>query len=973
MKRLTATLATLAAAAFLLAPAAAQAEFGIKSLAVQVSEADGSPATQAGAHPFAFSEGFEVNAIHEAGGDPPYVPDGRFKDAFIEQMEGIVADTTAYPACSAADFLAQQAEPEGTCPEDTQVGVSASAVSEPEAWNGSRVYNLVPPPGVALRLGFHVTAVSLVVDLGISQAAPYAAFASARSVPETLLVFGNKTQVWGNPSDPRHDELRGDCYAQTNVFDTPVADFRFESESGKSDCAVEPNLRPFLTLPTRCEGANETTFAADSYERPGSYLADAAPDLTDPAWSRGTVLTPSFEGCEKLGLNASIQAKPTTLAAQSASGLDFTLDVTDEGLTSASAEHAGSDIRKTVVRLPEGMTVNPSQAEGLEACSEADLARETLSSGPGAGCPEASKIGTIEVQSPLVDEAIGGALYVAKPYENLAGDSLIAVYAVFKNPQLGIIVKQPIEVEPDPLTGRLVGTAEDIPQLPFSSFRLHFREGGRAPLISPPGCGEFQTEAKLYPWSGGPPTTSTSAFTAISGPGGSACPAGAAPFDPGFEAGTLNNAAARYSPFYMRITRGDGEQDLTKLSQVLPPGVLAKLAGVPYCPEAAIALAASRQGPHGGREELSHPACPAASQIGRTAAGAGVGSELTYVSGSLYLAGPYHGDPLSVVSVTPAVAGPFDAGTVVVRFALTLNPVSGEAELDGAASDPIPHILKGIPLNVRDLRAWVDRPDFTLNATSCERESTRATLWGGGTVIDPRPDSPVARRARYQAAGCRALGFKPHLAIKLRGGTKRGRFPALHAVYAPKAGDANLSRLALAFPKSEFVEQGHFRTICTRVQFAAGAGHGASCPKGATYGHVKVWTPLLDEPLSGPVMLRSSNHNLPDAIFVLHGPPSAAVDLEVAIRIDSVHGRLRVTVGSAPDAPVSRAVVDMQGGQKGLFVNSRNLCFKPARNRANARLRGQNGKISHTRPVVRALRCGHRKRHRVHRRRGGRR
>ena len=554
-----------------------------------------------------------------------------------------------------------------------------------------------------------------------------------------------------------------------------------------------------------------------------------------------------------------------------------------------------------------------------------------------------------------------GTLYVATPYENPFG-TLIALYVVIKDPELGVEIVQPLKVVPDPGTGQLVTYAEDMPQLPFSHFRLHFREGGRAPLITPPGCGSFDTKALLYPYSGGAPVTSSSSFQLVSGPNNGPCPSGGAPFHPGFEAGTLNNQAGSYSPFDMRLTRQDGEQDMGKFSFVLPPGVVPKLAGIPYCPEAGIARAASRTGTHGGAEELSDPSCPAASQIGRTAAGAGVGSQLTYVPGKLYLAGPYHGDPISAVAITPAVAGPFDAGTVVVREALRLNPVTHVGEVDGAASDPIPHILKGIPLNLRDLRVYADRPEFTLNATSCEPFLAQSTIWGDGTALAPGGDTPAGLGSRYQAAGCASLGFKPKLGLKLRGGTKRGRFPALHAVYTPRPGDANLSRLALTFPKSEFIEQGHFRTICTRVQFAAGAGFGSQCPKGSIYGHIKVWTPLLSEPLQGPVYLRSSNHNLPDAVFALHG----LVDIELSTRIDSTHGRLRAIVADSPDAPVSRAVVDMQGGQKGLFVNSTNLCA--AKHRAEANAGAQNAKRDRSKPVVRAVGCGkaHRKKHSRH-------
>jgi len=614
------------------------------------------------------------------------------------------------------------------------------------------------------------------------------------------------------------------------------------------------------------------------------------------------------------------------------------------------------------------VTVNPSIAEGLAVCSRADYARERYDSAPGEGCPQASKIGSVQISTPLLAEELRGAVYQATPYENET-DSLIGLYLVARAPERGILVKQPIEVRPDPATGQLVSVAENVPQLSFDSFRFHFRDGARSPLITPPGCGTFHTVAKFTPWSAADPHNPAPSevvendaeegnFTIEGGVEGGACPQGPAPFRPDFEAGTLNNQAGSYSPFVMHLRRQDGEQDMGRFSFALPPGVLARLASIPYCPEVGIARAKARQGPHGGAEELADPSCPAASKIGRTLAGAGVGNQLTHVPGSLYLAGPWHGDPLSVVAITPALAGPFDAGTVVVREALRLNPVTARAEVDGAASDPIPHILKGIPLNLRDLRVFADRSSFALNATSCEPSQAQSTIWGDGTALEPLGQTPVALASRYQAAGCASLGFKPRLGLRLKGGTRRGAFPALRAAYVPrKRNQANLSRLALTFPNSAFIEQGHFRTICTRVQFAAGPGHGALCPKGARYGTARVWTPLLEEPLRGPVILRSSDHNLPDAVFALRGPPTAAIEIEVAVRIDSVKGRLRATVEKAPDAPVSRAIVDMQGGQKGLFVNSRHLCFKPGRNRAKANLRAQNGRFSRTRPIVGAVRC----------------
>ena len=603
------------------------------------------------------------------------------------------------------------------------------------------------------------------------------------------------------------------------------------------------------------------------------------------------------------------------------------------------------------------MTINPSVAEGLSVCTPAELARESSHSAPGEGCPQGSKLGSVHVKTPIVEEAVEGSVYLAQqddPATSTPGaenpfDSLIAFYIVLQNQNLGVSVKIPAKVEPDPRTGQLVTTVTDAPQLPFSQFDLHFREGARSPLITPPACGGYETKAELTPWSGGAQASATSSFTVSSGVGGGPCPsAGIPPFHPRFEAGSINNNAGSFSPFDMRLIRADGEQDMTKFSSILPPGELGSLKGVGKCPDSAVGVAKAKS----GREEIASPSCPAGSLIGHTLAGAGVGGSLTYVGGQLYLGGPFHGDPLSVIAITPAVAGPFDAGTVVVRLALTLNPRTAEVEVDGAASDPIPHILKGIVLKVRDLRVYVDRPNFTLNPTSCDESSAKARLFGSYlNVFDPSDDVPVDLSSRFQAANCLNLGFKPKLGFRLKGGTKRGGHPALTSTYVPRSGDANLKGLVVRLPRSAFLDQGHIRTICTRVQFAAKV-----CPKGAEYGYIKAWTPLLEEPLEGPVYLRSSNHKLPDLVFDLHG----LVDVEVATRIDSVQGGIRASIEDAPDAPISKVLLKMQGAKKGLIINSRNLCG--AVSKANVEFSGHNGKGFDVRPVLVAD-CGGKRKH----------
>jgi len=927
-KTVIATLALILAAGAL-APGAmaahpAAGNFGVEEFDVTFTEADGTTATQAGSHPFAMDTSLLANR------DSEDEPEGWLRDLFFELPRGLLADTTAYERCSTVDFL----ENEGAinkCSLNTQVGIAGVSLASPGHWDSTPVFNLVPPPGVLLRLGFSVESLDVVIDAGLDPEEPHNPTAASRNTLQLLFVFGSKVQLWGDPSSSGHDELRGLCGIRSVNLPSPSpAAFEFQ---GEGSCSVASNSKPLLTLPTNCSEPLASTVEAFSWEGE----SDFEEVLTHDAGGNPQ----PFAGCEELAFHPSISARPTSLAAESPTGLDFSIAIKDDGLTKNVEGRAQSQIKKTVVTLPEGMTANPSLAEGLEVCSEADLAGETLAAAPGEGCPQASKIGTLEVESPLVSKVVKGALFQAAPNANLAGDSLIAFYIVFKDPELGLLFKIPVKVEPDPRTGQLVATtARDLPQVAFSSFRLHFREGGRSPLVSPPTCGEHRVQAELTPWSGTPPVTEGSTFEVLSGPGGGPCPPGGAqPFEPGFDAGSVNNAAAAYSPFFMRLTRRDGDQDLTRFDATLPKGVLARLAGVDRCPEAQIALARSKS----GKAELASPSCPLNSRIGGVEAGAGVGSQLTYVSGQVYLAGPFAGAPLSAVAVVPAVAGPFDVGTVVYRQALSVDPRSGVVSADGAASDPLPHILAGIPLRVRDVQVHIDRSAFTLNPTDCDPLATEATIWGGGADPFSRlDDGPLARQARYQASGCARLGFVPRLALRLRGGTRRGAHPALRAVLRPRPGQANIERAVVRLPRSAFLEQGHIRTVCTRVQFAADA-----CPKGAVYGHVTAYTPLLSEPLKGPVYLRSSNNKLPDLVFDLHG----IVDFEAVARIDSIRGGIRTIFTGVPDAPISRVVLNMQGARKGLIVNSTDLCAK--KHRANARFGAHSAKQRTLKPLLR--------------------
>ncbi len=909
MRRLLLILASvslLAAASATPAPAA----FDLKGLSVSFTEADGAATTQAGVHPFAWT--IELAVETKPGGELPYeIPDGSPRNLTITAPPGAVASPTATQRCTTLEFL----EKPPACPLGSQIGITDVTFNDPETTDRAALYNLVPPPGVVAKFGFAVIdSVPVTIEASLAPDPPYSPIAELTNISQALPFYSSTTTLWGNPADPAHNPDRDGCVGE---------------------CAAGLPDLPFLTVPRACEGTLTTLFEATPWEDPALTVSHEAQ-------------TPGLSGCSKLDFAPEIEAKPTSKAASSPTGLDFDVEIDDEGLRNPDGT-ADSDIKKTVVTLAEGITANPSLAEGLAACSPAQFAAEALHSEPGQGCPEASKIGSLEAETPLLaDQVLKGQIFVATQGEN-PFNSLLALYIVIRDRELGVLTKVAGRVQPDPKTGQITTIlgepGHELPQVPLSRVHVHLREGARSPLISPPLCGTYETRVEFVPWANpDQPLVEEPSFEVTHGVGGGPCPsAGTPPFDPGFAAGSITNDAGSHTPFHMRLTRRDGDQDLTRFSAKLPPGVTAKLAGVGQCPPRAIAAAKAKS----GRSELARPSCPPGSEIGDVAGGAGVGSQLIYVPGKIYLAGPHNGAPLSVVAIVPAVAGPFDVGTVVTQQAIAVDPRTAEVRVDGSRSDPIPHILAGIPLRVRDIHVNVDRPDFTLNPTSCEPSQTLAEIWGGGLdVFGSADDTSVNRAARFQAANCASLPFKPKLSLNLKGGTRRGENPALRSAFAPRAGDANLKGLVLRFPRSAFLDQAHIRTICTRVQFAADA-----CPSGAVYGSVRAFTPLLEDPLEGPLILRSSDHELPDIVFDLHG----LVDFEAVARVDSVRGGIRIAVQDVPDAPITKVVVEMQGGQKGLIVNSRNLCA--SRNRARLSMRAHNAKRHRARPVVKARGC----------------
>jgi hypothetical protein len=924
------TLAVLAALLVFSAPAHAF------SVAVN-AEGGVTPDLRAGSHP---------DSIVTTVDFPLPGAEGDVRDFHLELPAGLIENPSAVSKCGQVKFHTPRVSQFETslsgesCPPLSQIGVV-----EVRSAAGVRtfgLFNLDPPPGAPSQIGFSPYGIPVTLTPHIRElGGEYGASLDLRDLPQALGLTGLKMTVWGTPWQIDHNGQRGECLNEVEPG------FPF------AKCPVEQNVRShfpyaYLTLPASCGGPIAFSLTANTWQNPAfATVSDVSRDVFGaPA---------GLVNCAGLSFEPKTTARPTNPRASSPSGFDFSLTPKEEDALTNPRRDVPAQARKAVVTLPEGMTLNPSLAAGLGVCGPAGYAAETVTSAPGAGCPETSKIGTFTVESQLFEETVKGGIYLAEPDDPATAapgvenpfDLLLALYLVAKNPSRGVLVKVPGKLTPDPASGRLTATFEDLPQLPYTNLKLHFREGQRAPLVTPSACGSFFTSVDLAPWNDpGAVSHSTPEFSIAKGIGaGEACPTGAVPpFTPGSVGGSLSGGAGSYTPFLLRLTRADSEQELTSYSATLPPGLTGKIAGIPYCPEAAIAAAKLKS----GREEERHPSCPAASQIGHTVSGYGASSVLAYAPGGLYLAGPYHGSTFSVVAIDSATVGPFDLGVVVVRSAIRVDRRTAQVSIDSSGSDPIPHILSGVPIHLRDVRVYIDRPETTLNPTSCNPFVVVSTLTGSGLRFgDPGDDSTVRVPNRYQVSNCSALGFAPELGFRLRGGTERGDFPSLDADLRPRRDDANIARAAVTLPRSLFLEQGHIDTICTRRQFDA-----ENCPRGAIYGQATAVTPLLARPLRGPVYLRSSENTLPDLVVPLRGN---GIAIDLVGRIDSHRGGLRTTFDVVPDAPVTRFALTMKGGKRGILVNADDVCAN--RLQALARFVAHDNAGWIERPLLRAD-CG---------------
>jgi hypothetical protein len=578
----------------------------------------------------------------------------------------------------------------------------------------------------------------------------------------------------------------------------------------------------------------------------------------------------SMFGCDSLPFEPQIETQPSASSAETSTGLNVNLESQQhyENAYGVVASHY-DDVK---VVLPEGVTLNPSAGAGLQACTEAEFAYEgeTLNPEPGKGCPREAKLGTIHARSPAISEEVEGSLYLAKPYENKFG-SLVAVYVVARIPNRGVIVTVAGRVELNPGTGQITTVFEENPQLPIEDLVFAFHQGATSPLVTPPTCGTYTAQAVLNPWSA--PLQEhllTSQFEITSGVGSGPCPSGGTP--------QADVEAARH------VT---------------------------------------------GQEELEHPSCPAASEIGHTIVSAGVGSVLAQATGKVYLAGAYHGAGLSVVSITAAKVGPFDLGTVVIQFTLRINQTTAQVEVDGETSDPIPHIIDGIVVHVREIRAYINREQFIINPTDCNPLGVSDTITGAGAnYAIPADQVPVTVSSPFQAADCSSLGFKPVFKASTSAHTSRIDGASLHVTLnlpeeAGPGKEANVARVKVSLPKQLPSPLKTLQKACTEKVFGENPGN---CPVSSRVGEVKVLTPILANPLTGPAYFVShGGAKYPELIMVLSGENGIQVDVHGETFI-SKQGITSATFSTVPDVPFSQFELTFPEREYPALTANGNLC-----------------------------------------------
>jgi hypothetical protein len=866
--------------------------------------------TQAGGHPNFGITDFKIDTY------PSVFPVSGFPTAFLKDIvvntpEGLSVNPEALAKCEIAQLVKQ------ACPPQSLVGVNylTVAAQTPVANKCETGPEKTPVEGECLQARVALPVYNMVSFEGVPSMVAF-------------LTQGGPTFIVGSlsPVDQHVTFTISDIHPPS-ATSPPIIESRLVFFSAKEMNLLNPTADgTYLTMPSNCAGGQVSKINLDTQGPPYEEAASS----TEASYTTPTGAT----GCDKVPFNPEITVTADGPGKFVDSPEPTTVDV---GIPwDPSAPIANSYLKVAKVTLPEGMGINPSASNGLATCTDAQFHYHT---NDPVECPAASEIGTVEVQTPsLPADSLFGGVYVGAPLKNGPGafesGEQFRIFIYVFSTRYGVNVRLEGKVFPNPTTGQLTAVVAENPQATFRNFRLHFFGGDKGILTSPPTCGANTTTTEFTPWSENPdnnkPTTNT---VLASVPGGGACPTtlGARKFAPSYTAKSESTAAGKYSPFRVVIGRTDGQQELKVVNVTLPKGLVGRLAGIPYCGEPEIAAAAASS----GAAQLAKPSCSNESVIGPVTTVSGTGNAPLVLGGKAYLSGPHKGAPLSMTIITPAISGPFDLGTVVVRVALNVDPLTAQIN---AVSDPIPNVFGGVKLDIRSIDVNVNRHNFMINPTNCAAGAVAGTINGGGSnPASAAAWSSYAVSAPFQATGCNKLSFKPSLNARITGGTTRAKNPKIRVVVKARSGDANIARTALNLPHSLFLDQGHIKTVCTRVQLAAKA-----CPKNSIYGQAEASSPLLKQKLKGPVYLVSSKHTLPDLLADLNGQ----INIQLDGVISSQHGGLKTVFNNTPDVPLKTFILNMQGGDKSLLQNSANLCKSPQL--AILNMKGQNGKTVKT-------------------------
>jgi hypothetical protein len=922
--------------------------FGIKSFAVSFLNKDGTPDTQAGSHPYQLVNSFTVNSHFlrvESNADSPYIrlPEGTLKDVTVDLPPGLVGDPNATSKKCTGEELRAGGIKGGECAPEALVGhlfvnwseaLPGVAASQASGGENDPLYNMVAPRGVAVQLGTNFVSPLLYINNGLLAGGDYPIQATVVSAPGSAPVLGSTTAVSGVVGE------------------------------GKT-------RKAFLTLPTGCHGPLRSTISVDSYQDPGHFVGEANNPKPLESLTSDSAGTPvSLTGCSKLLFPPTINVAPDTTDASTSSGLTVGVHVPQTAAKNPDGL-AESALRDTTVTLPQGVALNPAGGDGLEACSE-DLAGfkgfaefnpdfepgvqtpeftpaalESLQ--PGVSfCPDGSKIGTVKIKTPLLEHELEGSVYLAAQNANPFG-SLIAMYMMIEDPVSGSTVKLTGEVHLTD-TGQIVTTFKNTPDLPFEDLELHFFGGERAPLATPARCGTYTTTAVFTPWDGNGPVTSTSSFTIDHGPGGTPCPGANLPFNPTFTGGATNIQAGSFSPLTGTFSREDGEQQMARLRFTLPPGLSGLLTGVKLCPEA----------------QANAGTCGPESLIGETTVAAGVGSDpISVKGGKVYLTEKYHGAPFGLSVVNPVKAGPFDlerdsanpsqnpaCDCVVVRAKLEVDPVTtavtitSNAESEGFA---IPHMIDGIPVQIRKVNFTTTRNEFQFNPTNCSK------LAIDGTVESSEGETrPVS--VPFQVTNCATLGFKPMFQVSTSGKNSRSKGASLDVKLsypkAPFGSQANIKSVKVDLPRQLPSRLTTLQKACPARTFNQNP---AMCPPASRVGMATATTPLLPVTLSGPAYFVShGGAKFPELIIVLSGY-GVTVDLHGETFINEHTNITSSTFRTVPDVPVGTFELKLPQGANSALAANGNLCASKLR--MPTAFTAQSGKAIHQSTPITATGC----------------